>query len=191
MTRLYHRTARTVQRLLLFGPSGRLMGKDRPGHPERSAATLPRAKYRSHHGNLRYVNSLRLGSAEPPPSMREAKDRFAAKRLPLGGSWRAAPEGVITGSHRKREKSNTVRPRPAPRENKPRPACAGRGVIDRKEFSSYRLFPACPYDVMPRAAARRAWPAHRQPLPRPRCVRRPRSRPRRCRPGGSRRGRRR
>ena len=35
------------------------------------------------HGNLWDVNSLRLGSAEPPPSKREAKHCFAAKRLPL------------------------------------------------------------------------------------------------------------
>ncbi|MBR6221626.1 MAG: DUF3029 family protein, partial [Clostridia bacterium] len=39
------------------------------------------------HGNLWDTDSFRLGYAEPPPSEREALARFAAKRLPLRGSW--------------------------------------------------------------------------------------------------------
>ena len=69
------------------------------------------------HGNLWDADSLRLGYAEPPPSMREALGSLPkGSRLgPLSegavseadwgseGSWRAAPEGVPVQSHRRRE----------------------------------------------------------------------------------------
>ena len=52
-----------------------------------SGATWQGKKSLALHGNLWDTDSFRLGYAEPPPSEREALARFAAKRLPLRGSW--------------------------------------------------------------------------------------------------------